>query len=540
MNTLPDISPPQSPVPNQLTLTSDATQRLNAPPVVPVDNTDSIARRQETQNNLRQASVALDAAYERVTQLRHNINNLLNRMPPEFAEGRSSARDSTPESSIAPQHAALVLTGIDASESDRELDRRVQRLRTVIPPSARQRLEDFESMARRRRVSASERTLDLSRNRSQRWDPPADLPSRIFPPRARSPPLPDLILPANTWNPLSHNPEERSPFRREFGIISPDDPSTMIGRRVAARAGFASSERQNITAPPLEQRLQDQTTLIARDLAGLASRLVLRGVRRVEAARQAESHQPTLNDGSALQGQGTILAPSDTDMDWEAIIPQSYNPLLTLMNDSEAAPNSSTHPQPSSGVNRRWTSDNSEWTLQRDDGDHAPPNLPRRPPPHYLIPRSWPRQATANTAGEASTSFGSTRGLARLNADGDEIISDDEDEIQRSRRSQLRLMYALPDATVSSASPRRDEDYFLPFTSTTIIHSLDDEPEAIRVRINAYQEPKDVIPPSFSSHTYPEHVDPLPTPISEMLHHPVPPQVPRFIPVSKHASFAGR
>jgi hypothetical protein len=101
-------------------------------------------------------------------------------------------------------------------------------------------------------------------------------------------------------------------------------------------------------------------------------------------------------------------------------------------------------------------------------------------------------------------------------------------------------MYALPDATVSSASPRRDEDYFLPFTSTTIIHSLDDEPEAIRVRINAHQEPKDVISPSFSSHTYPQHVDPLPTPISEMLHHPVPLQVPQFIPVSKHASFAGR
>jgi hypothetical protein len=410
MNPFRDISPPRSPVPNQSNLTSGSDQRLNDPHVVPVDNTNSIARRQETQNSLRQASVALDAAYERVTQLRLNINNLLNRMPPEFTEGRLSAHNHTPESSIAPQHAALILTGSDASESDLELDRRVQRLRTIVSPSARQRLEDFESMARRRRASASERTLDMSRNRSHRWDISADPPSRVLPPRPRSPPLPDLILPANNWNPtpLSSSTEERSPFRREFGIISPDDPSTMIGRRVAARTAISSSERRNITSPPLEQQLQDQTALIARDLAGLASRLVMRGVRRVEAARQAESQQPTSNDGSVLQGQLTFRAPSDTNMDWEATIPQSYNnPPLAFMSDSAAAPSSSTYPQPSSSTNRRWTSENSERTLQGEDWDYG---LPQRLPPHYLIARSWPRQATANTAGESSTSLGPVRG----------------------------------------------------------------------------------------------------------------------------------
>lgn len=557
MNPLRDISP-QSAVPNQPNIGSSSTQQLNDTFVVPVDITNSITRRQETQNSLRQASVALDAAYDRVTQLRHSINNLLNRMPPEFAEGRISTRDSTPESSIAPQHAALVLTGSDASESDLEFNRHIQRLRTVIPSSARQRLEDFENTARHRRASSSERTLHMSRNRSQRWDTDtsADTPSRALPPRARSPPLPDLILPANNnqWNPPSSGLEERSPFRREFEIISPDDPSTMIGRRVVARTAFASSERQNITAPPHEQH-QDQTALIARDLAGLASRLVMRGVRRVEAARQAESGQPTSIGGSVLQGQGTISAPSDTDMDWDAIIPQSYNPFLTLMSDSTAAPNSSTHSQSSSGMNRR-TSENSNRALQRDDGGQGALSSPRRQSPHYLIARSRPRQATANTAVNASTSLSYTRGLGmwflllrlyfseapfsvRFDADGDEIISDDEDEIERIRHSRLRTMYALPDATVSSTSPRTNEDYFHPFTSTTIIHSLDEEPETIRVRINTHQEPKDILSPS--SHTYPQYIDPLPTPISEMLRHPVvPPQVPQFIPVSKHASFAGR
>lgn len=413
MNPLRDISP-QSAVPNQSNIASSSTQQLNDNFVVPVDSTNSITRRQETQNSLRQASVALDAAYDRVTQLRHSINNLLNRMPPEFAEGRTSTRDSTPESSIAPQHAALVLTGSDVSESDLEFNRRVQRLRTVVPPSARQRLEDFENTTRYRRTSSSERTSHMSRNRSQRWDTDisADTPSRALPPRARSPPLPDLILPANNnqWNPPSSGLEDRSPFRREFEIISPDDPSTMIGRRVAARTAFASSERLNITVPPLEQH-QDQTALIARDLAGLASRLVMRGVRRVEAARQAESQEPTSIGGSVLQGQGTISAPSDTDMDWDAFIPQSYNPFLTLMSDSTAAPNSSTHSQPSSGMNRRRTSENSNRTLQRDDWDQGALSLPRRQSPHYLIARSRPRQATANTAVNASTSFSSTRGL---------------------------------------------------------------------------------------------------------------------------------
>lgn len=407
MNPLRDISL-QSPVPNQSNLTSGSPQRLNAPSIVPVDNnnSNSIARRQETQNSLRQASVALDAAYERVTQLRHNINNLLNRMPPEFAERRSSARDSTPEPSLAPQHAALVLTGSDASESDLEENRRIQRLRTIISPSARQRLEDFESMARRRRASTSERTLDMSHNRSQRWDISPDPPPRILPPRARSPPLPDLILPANGWNPPPISP--LFPFRRELGIISADDPSTMIGRRVAARA---ASERQSVTALPLEQQLQDQTALIARDLAGLASRLVMRGVRRVEAARQTESQQPNLNDGSVSQERTTVLAPSDSDMDWEATISQSFNdPVLAFMGDDAAASNSSTYPQPSGGLGRRWTSENTERTLQRDDQDYSSPSLPRRQSPHYLIARSWPRQATANTAGETSTSFGSVRG----------------------------------------------------------------------------------------------------------------------------------
>jgi len=389
MNPLRDISPPQSPHQNRSNLTSVSPhwQHLD---VDPVGNSNSIARRQETQNSLRQASVALDAAYERVTQLRHNINSLLNRMPPEVAEGRSSesVRDNT-------QHAALALTRSDAFVSDMDFNVHIQRLRTIVSPSARQRLEDFESTARRTR-GASEHTLETLRSQQQRLNPSADPPTQPLPPRARSPPLPDLILPASNRNAQPSSPEQRSPFRRDFGIISPDDPSTMIGRRVAARTAVASSERQSVTALPLEQQLQDQTALIARDLAGLASRLVMRGVRRVEATRQAEPQQPILNDVSE-----TIQAPSDSGMDWEATLPQSYHDSLrAFISGSSAASDTSIYPQPSSDVNRRRSS---ERTSQRGE-DENPPSPPRRqPPPHYSIARSWPGEGT--TAGETPTSF---------------------------------------------------------------------------------------------------------------------------------------
>lgn len=427
-----------------------------------------------------------------------------------------------------------------------DFNTRVQRLRTIINPSARQRLEDFESMSRRRRGSTSERPLEVSRHRSQWWDTPADIPSRTLPPRPRSPPLPDLILPSNNRTHLSSSLEERSVFRNDLGIINPDDPNTMIGRQVAARTAL---DRQRTAAPPLEQRLQDQTSVIARDLANLTSRLVRRGVRRIEAARQAESEQPSLNDRFSLQGQGEVPASSETEMDWEPAIPQSNNdPLLTLVLDVAAVPDAPMRPsQPSSGTSRRWTSDHGDRTLLVDERGQGPPSVSERPLPHLMNARSWPSEVTANGAGEASTSSSSVRRRRRwarlLNADGDEVISDVEDGVERNRRSQLRLMHALPDATVSSTSPRSEEDYFLPYTSASIMHPLDDDPaEAIRVRLNSHQQSKeDLFSHSISSRTYSQHVDPLPTPLSEMLRHPtVPAQAPRFIPVSKHASLAGR
>lgn len=533
MNPLPDISHPPPLAPNQSNLMPGSDQP-NAHSV-PVDNSTNIGRRQETQNSLRQASVALDAAYERVTQLRHNINNLLNRMPPGLEEGPSPAPNRTPEPSIAPQHAALILTGSDTPESDVDFNTRVQRLRTIINPSARQRLEDFESMSRRRSGSTSESSLDASRHRSQWWDTPADIPSRALPPHPRSPPLPDLILPSNNRTHHSSSLEERSVFRRELGIVNPDDPNTMIGRQVAARTALDRS-----TATPLEQRLQFQS---------LRSRLVMRGVRRMEAARQAETEQTRLSDRSSLQGRAAVPASSETEMDWEPAVPPSNNdPLLTLVLDVAAVPDSSTRPfQQSSGTSRRWTSDHPDQELLVDERGQSPPSVSERSLPHLMNARPWPREVTANAAGEASISSGSARrrrGWARLlNADGDEVISDDEDEVERNRSSQLRLMYALPDATVSSTSPRSEEDLFLPYTSASVMHPLDDDPaEAIRVRLNSHQQSKeDIFPHSFSSRTYSQHVDPLPTPLSEMLRHPtVHAHVPRFIPVSKHASFAGR
>ncbi|KAG1752185.1 CHAT domain-containing protein [Suillus lakei] len=185
--------------------------------------------------------------------------------------------------------------------------------------------------------------------------------------------------------------------------------------------------------------------------------------------------------------QWAVPAPSETEMDWEPTVLQSNNdPLLTLVLDVAAVPSSSMRPsQPSSGTSRRWTSDHADRTLLLDERDQGPPKHD----------------------GETTTSFSKCysvrrrRGWACVDADADEVISDDEDEVECNRRSQLHLMYALADATVSSTSPRSEEDYFLLYISTSIMHPRDDDPAgAIRVRLNSHQEFKEDPFPIVSLH----------------------------------------
>ncbi|KAH7929364.1 hypothetical protein BV22DRAFT_1125810 [Leucogyrophana mollusca] len=597
---------PPSPTPNLTARTPNAQQRLNHSLSAQTVESRTLEVRQETQNTLRQASVALEAAYQRITQLRNNINHLLNRMPPAFAELQSPASDS----SIGPPHSALVLTDGSASETDPELLRRTSRLRELVPSSARQRLEDFEMSSRRRLENTRDVSTQGSRLRSQRWDASSDPPSQTMPSRTRSPPLPDIpVPPRRTWMALRTHSS------------NPDDPTTMIGRRVAARTTARSPENQSSSLPQLEQRLHSRATEIARDLENMTNRLVTHRARRVQITQRTSLDNTLSAGGGAVSSRDSGLRHRTTQLEYDAdtdALPSSDDtlpPLLTisgrtppsfnpthefergqasddvpeqeivlssydrLLRRARAFPApSSTQPAPRDEdgtytINRRLEEDEEgrlhNIGLSEGEGSDSSrePRLLDIPIDaqervgafqasrlHRRRPAMWaPRPATMNVvlpADEQST--GSTRrrrGWARINADGDEIPSDEEEEIERTRaRSRMRLSH--PDG-------RSSEETFVPYTRTSIPHSSEYEPSVARVHINPQQTSSALYfftPPemsiiikeeSISLHAdlpprYP--LDPLPTPLSQMMPSPAAlnHSPPRIIAVPKHASLAGR
>jgi hypothetical protein len=162
--------------------------------------------------------------------------------------------------------------------------------------------------------------------------------------------------------------------------------------------------------------------------------------------------------------------------------------------------------------------------------------------------------------------------LARLDADGNEISTEAEDEIERVRAqvrvralSQIRASATRPRSTLESGVARRET--LTPMTRTSITHVWDDnEGVTARVRLNAPLQT--VISPSAddingilsethtSAHLVPQTgsinrprrscdtfvADPLPMPLADMvtclptLHKPYP----RTVIVHKYANLAGR
>lgn len=299
------VAPPQSAfVPSSVTWTS-------SPPL------DS--------QSLRQTSVALDTAYERITSLRNSINSMLNRIPPDIAGTGTSTNsadtsDTQPrhspghDASIRPQHSALVLSGEQVVD---ELNLRAARLRSLISPSARQRLEEFESngTSNTRRESAWDWSSQNDRPRLDRSDFHPVLPL----PRSRTPPMPDLLLP-------------RAAQRRDLRSANRDDASTMIGRRVAARVNASNSHASlssRLSFSQIEQQLQAQTAQVARELENMTERLA------AQRSRGLGLTASVVRDDNA-----TAAAPDNG-----APVP-SQVALTTASGDLRLAPNSPTGARP--------------------------------------------------------------------------------------------------------------------------------------------------------------------------------------------------
>ncbi|KAF9229687.1 hypothetical protein BS17DRAFT_877100 [Gyrodon lividus] len=577
----------------------------------------------QSQNNLRQASVALDAAYERITQLRNSINNMLNRMPPEvYGTTTSSPSDTnitqarrplSSEANIRPPHSALVLSG--GEQAVQELNVRAQRLRSLVSPTARQRLEEFESGSRdhARREFIRDRLSQADRTRPVRGD------VQRVPLRPHTPPMPDLVIPR-----ARNFVETRATLRREFQGTNLDESSTMIGRRVAARinanAGATNGQGSGSTRLSLsqiEQRLQDQTDQIARELENMTGRLASQRFRRVELAlsgghgRGANAPVTTSQDdvastpsaGQRIPGVWSLSSPPDFSSN------ATLSPLSLVDSQPPRPPtrdvilvDNTTHivlPSPTSHIS-------SDGTPVEGHGVSAPvrrslsaayrehvANLAQesardlatapevrgtllefltRDRVDQFFPSGQPDPVRPGSepSGRDNTSTGAnppsqagptrrrrgwselyfpipvpvsrlTQFTARLDANGDELDTDDE-ESTHARRLRMRPAHGTPstDQTATRFNIGTIEDILW---QTSGSMGSDSEADALSPEATGNAESCHVLVQSPPTWTDTRHSNPLPTPAEEMLVYPTikpPQQRPRVARVSKYASLAGR
>ena len=545
----------------------------------------------QSRDNLRQASVALDTAYERITSLRNSINDMLNRIPRETA-GAGTPTNSTDsgaaqprnalshDTSIRPSHSALVLTSEQVVE---ELNLRAARLRSLIPTSARQRLEEFESGNgdNTRRESVWDR---FSQGDRPRLEP---LP---IPPRSRTPPMPNPVQP-RAADPV----DPRAAQRRDLQSVNRDESSTMIGRRVAARVNSSDTQgtlSSRLTLSEIEQRLQAQTAQIARELENMTDRLAAQRSRRVElasssvrgdtpavAARDRTSRvgnsdsRSVLNPPAGRRPLGPARDVTFVDNTAHIVLPEPIS--RTSSNgtpiDEFLSPNRRTlsaafrehiatyrdHVQvahtyldtPRNLANTPEVRGTLVNLLARDRDDQSQParraelvrsdvdnrrgdastrSNPSPPAGQGRRRRGWGKQISFHIVSCL------THGTARLNADGDEIDSDEDDNVSpNTRRLRMRFAYGT-----NVDQPARSH-------TVTI--------EDILWRTSGSDSEVDVLSPD-STESCPSlfqgspprpavrRPHPLPTPAEDMLAYPIVklPQRPRVVCVSKYASLAGR
>lgn len=214
-------------------------------------------------DHLTQASLGLTEALHRLQQLRTSIAGLADRYPSRDAR----TVDSDPNLDVGPEHAAIVFSDVSAEQDihNGTLQGSSLRLRSTVPSAAMDRLEEYEA----RIYGVSQSAQPSIGRQTPRIRPPPQwqssttpvlAPSRnIAQPRRghRSPPLPDLLVPPpRSWL-------EASLARNRD--TSPDDGSTALGRRVAARAaaGTANSDNPRNGFSQMDQIFLSRTSELA-------------------------------------------------------------------------------------------------------------------------------------------------------------------------------------------------------------------------------------------------------------------------------------
>ena len=222
--------------------------------------------------NFRQATAVLEAAHRRITALRQSLIDLTDSIP--ALNSPAAPSNAAAASDIRPPHDAILLTGSSSENQESSLD--MSRVRASLPPLVMDRLQQFEAEhlgeAQPNATPVENLTLPPAPSGTtiRQLPPPPPHPrgaSTSLNPPILPPPNPSSAVPPRSWL-------DTQLYRRD-----PDDPSTALGRRVAARE--SRETRQVIatayaTIPQLQQILLDSTATIARNLENLNNSLLQR------------------------------------------------------------------------------------------------------------------------------------------------------------------------------------------------------------------------------------------------------------------------
>jgi hypothetical protein len=183
----------------------------------------------ESQRNLYQASVALEAAYDRVRQVRRSLLQLSDTLTAPNSQPQTSTFDNR---QVGPSHEAIILTGDPLVREDE------QSAFAIFPP--------YPSPPQERRNFPAEGMRNLNLNTSG-----PSTTRRTLPPHSSS-----ISQPFRSSGSPSHSLLHRSFSDASQSLqagIHRDDPSTTLGRRVAAREAAGrlnSSARDSNPADP--------------------------------------------------------------------------------------------------------------------------------------------------------------------------------------------------------------------------------------------------------------------------------------------------
>jgi hypothetical protein len=307
---------------------------------------DENARR-SARNSLLQASAALEIAYQRMQELRQSIRHLADVMPPPFDLPANSN-----VSNVGPPHEAILLSGQSIEEQGDSLNLDMARLRSSISPLALEGLERFES--EHDGLSAIDQPSD------QLIPPPAPSggSTRQLPPSRSLTQGPSMAPHRNpVISPRRSLLESQLSRRRD---VNPDDPSTALGRRVAARE--AGEVIDPVIPPQLERFILNTTAVFARNLENITTRIVQR-TQTVDATTLSRTDQ------APPSGMQTPIDPhSRRSLDANG----SRAPRSPSIGTTQLPPSIPPF-QPRPVLNRRWRMSRPDFGGRQSTGSSGPP-----------------------------------------------------------------------------------------------------------------------------------------------------------------------